>query len=83
MKKVIEIHDAVTDPPKESGDYLAFVRYKECDGGYWAGALPYVKKANAWNAVEHPVTGIVSLDHAISSVTHWMENFDPHEEGES
>ena len=82
IKKTIEIHDALTDPPKESGYYLTFVRYKDYDGGYWIGELPYVKKVNAWNAIEDPVTGFVNLSSAIDSVTHWTEAFDPNEEDE-
>ncbi|GEM_PF-2869954 len=81
MKKAIEIHNAAADPPKKSGYYMAFSKYRDSDGGFWL-CMPYVKKENAWNAIEDPVTGFVHLSSAIDSVTHWMEVFDPNEEDE-
>lgn len=88
MKKTIEIHNALTDPPKESGKYIAFSVCKsvvtgEYLGGYWT-ELTYGKDVNAWNVSISQRTGLTTnADSAIDSISHWLEKFDPHEEAES
>jgi hypothetical protein len=84
MKKTIEIHDALADPPKKSGEYIAFSVCEsetgEYLGGYWT-QLTYGKDVNSWNVSIDPLTGLTrSADCAFNSVSHWFEAFDPNKE---
>lgn len=82
MRKTIEIHDALADPPKKSGKYLAFVGF-ESGRGYWV-YLSYGKDVNMWNVSFNRRTGLTyDAANAFDSVTHWMENFYPNEEAEA
>lgn len=83
MRKTIEIHNAVTDPPKKSGVYLAFVGYKDPIGGYWS-CLTYGKDVNKWNVSIDRDTGLtISAKSAIGRITHWVDFFDPREEADA